>query len=243
MADASPPLSNIPVEVLCLSAEPIIIRNGHLTTSEPGLFTVSLEEIEPALKPGMRVVLAGIPENPLRINALITGISENRLTAKTIREVREEKRDFPRLYGGIKVRYRVVKKEEDSSLIKAWVDGDDSLSQKGEWHEPDPFMDFSSSGLKFEDQPRCTAGDILLLEIQVPTSKDRWHATARVVRVEAIPQDQADPLSKEAADNDSTNCQIAIHFQALPNDAAEAIAAFSLKIQDALLMPEEKAES
>jgi len=227
-------LSDLPIEVLCLSATPILIRNGQITSIEPGVYDVILDNPEPSLNAGMRVVLAGGPKSTIRMNALITDISENRLRVKTIRQIQPEKRAFPRLYGGLNVRYRIVEKDDEATLPAAWLNNEENLSQKGVWYEPDPFMDFSSAGLKFEDRDYCQADDLLLLELKIPSLEEASHVTAQVVRVEPIPQDQIDG-AEEAGQNSAVTHQIAIKFLAISDEAAEALASFTLKIQDALL--------
>ena len=227
-------LSDLPIEVLCLSATPILIRNGQITSVEPGVFDVVLDNPEPSLNAGMRVVLAGGPKSTIRMNALVTDISENRLRVKTIRQIQPEKRAFPRLYGGLNVRYQVIEKKDEATAPAAWLAGDRRLSEKGVWHEPDPFMDFSSAGLKFEDRDTCQAGDILLLELKIPSVEEASHVTAQVVRVEPIPQDQIEETEGDEKESAVTH-QIAIKFLAISDEAAEALASFTLKIQDALL--------
>ncbi len=93
-----------------------------------------------------------------------------RLQVKTERVVDSDKREFPRLQGGLSVRYRVLADREAGRSSKAWLAGEDLPPGDGEWREPDPFMDFSGSGLRFDDQLVCEEEDLLLVEMQVPPS-------------------------------------------------------------------------
>jgi hypothetical protein len=115
--------------------------------------------------------------------------------------------------------------------------GEDGPAREGEWWEPDPFMDFSGSGLKFEDRLHCEAGDLVLLELSIPPAETLWRATARVVRVEPIEREGVEDADPATGDREPTH-RVAIEFIDLPQEAAEALAAFTLKIQGALLAAE-----
>ena len=123
---------------------------------------------------------------------------------------------------------------EEATVIPAWLGGDDAVAGDGVWHEPDPFMDFSASGLKFEDQPYCQVNDLILLEMMVPPAKELWHATARVLRVEPITPEEDEEQGRDQEKPLATH-QIAINFLDVPEKMSEALAAFTLGIQDALL--------
>jgi hypothetical protein len=138
------------------------------------------------------------------------------------------------MYGGVHVRYLVLGAgagEEDAS---AWVAGGDAPGEGGTWREPDPFMDFSGTGLRFEDQLHCKTEDRMLIELRLPSSEDLWRATARVVRVDSIRPEDFEARGEKKPGSVPTH-QIAVQFVDLPADAAEALTAFGMRIQDALL--------
>jgi hypothetical protein len=95
-------------------------------------------------------------------------------------------------------------------------------------------MDFSGTGLRFEDQLHCRTNDLLLIELALPSSEDRWHATARVVRVDPIGPEDPEGGDVEERKRDPTH-QIAVQFVDLPTEATEALTTFAISIQDALL--------
>jgi len=90
-------LQDVPVEIICLSVSPPVIRNGRVTCQGEGPCEVVLEEPEPRLEPGMRVVLDGGPDRDLRIKGLVTAIEGLRLRVETERVVPPDKRSFPRM--------------------------------------------------------------------------------------------------------------------------------------------------
>jgi hypothetical protein len=227
-------LSNVPIQVLCLSSTPPLIRNGRVTSREAGRYDVMLAEPEPAFKVGMRVVLDGGPGTAIRIMGVVAEASMSQLRVQTGRVVQPDKRAFPRMYGGVSVGYRVLTAKERAKVAPAWIAGEDKPRREGAWHEPDPFMDFSGSGLKFEDELHCKVGDLLLIELHVAPSDDRWHATGRVVRIEPLRPDDMEASDEEQQGPAPTH-QIALQFEHLPQEAREALAAFTLKIQNALL--------
>lgn len=234
MADTLGKLQDAPVEIICLSVTPPVIRRGRVTGQEEGRWDVLLEEAEPRLEPGMRVVLEGGPDRDVRIKGLVAAREGLRLSLEPQRVVPPDKRSFPRMYGGIHVRYCVLSPGEGETKASAWVSGDDAPGKEGEWREPDPFMDFSGTGLRFEDQLKCRPNDMLLMELALPGSEERWRATARVVRVDPIrPEDLVGP--DEEPRKQAPTHQIAVQFADLPTDATEALTAFAMRIQDALL--------
>ena len=194
---------------------------------------LDLEDPESAFQEGLHVVLAGGEENPFRIMGIVSGVDGRRLQVKTDRVVEADKRDFPRLQGGISVKYRVLGGQESQAEAEAWVDGKD-LTAQGEWRVPDPFMDFSGSGLRFCDQLCCEEGDLLLMKMQVPPSGNPWRATARVVRLSPMRTEEEEDQDEKALQDAPTH-HIAVAFEKVPAEATEALAAFTLRIQDALL--------
>ena len=227
-------LQDVPVDVVCLSVSPPVIRKGRMTCHGDGSCEVALEEPEPRLEPGMRVVLDGGPDRDVRIKGRVAGREGQRLQVETERVVPPDKRSFPRMYGGIHVRYRVLAADGGEAIAAAWVAGQDAPGGEGEWRVPDPFMDFSGTGLRFEDQLHCKQNDLLLLELALPSSEDRWRATARVVRVDPIRSEDLEGRDEGKREPAPTH-QIAVRFEDLPTDATEALTAFAMRIQDALL--------
>jgi hypothetical protein len=227
-------LQDAPVEIVCLSVTPPVIRKGRATSSGEGPCEVVLEESEPRLEPGMRVVLDGGPGRDVRIKGRIAAIEGNRLRVETERVVPPDKRSFPRMFGGIHVRYRVLAEGEIEEVGSAWISGAAAPGEEGEWREPDPFMDFSGTGLRFEDQLRLRTKDLLLIELAVPSSEHRWHGTARVVRVDPIGSEDLEGRDEEERKWAPTH-QIAVEFVDLPTEATAALTSFAMRIQDALL--------
>ncbi|MEW6441286.1 MAG: PilZ domain-containing protein [bacterium] len=238
MKDSTP--KPVSVEVLCLSMSPPLIQKGKLMSLGEDTGEVILDEAAPALQPGIRVVLedgrAGV-----RLMGTVKEAQGTRLLVETGRAVRPDKRGFPRLPGGICLRYLALSAGEER-LSERWMNREDPEKLGGDWREPDPFMDFSGSGLRFEDELVCKVGDLLLLELRVPPSEQRWRAKARVVRVEPTVPGNADAEDREEMEKGEkgrrkrvATHQIAVEFEDLPREAREALTAFTLRIQNALL--------
>jgi hypothetical protein len=234
MTNSLDEMKDVPVEIFCLSVTPPVIRKGLVSCHREGPCEVVLDEAEPRLEPGMRVVLEGGPDRDIRIKGRVAGMEGQLLRVEAERVVPPDKRSFPRMYGGIHVRYRVMASGEDEEAAAAWVAGGEAPGEQVEWREPDPFMDFSGTGLRFEDQLHCAADDRMLMELRLPSSEDVWRATARVVRVDPIRCDDLEKRNERKKEPAPTH-QIAVQFVDLPADATEALTAFAMRIQDALL--------
>jgi hypothetical protein len=234
MKKAADDFSDVSAQVLCLSATPPLIKTARIVRSGTGETELDLEDPEPGLVEGLHVVLVGGERKPFRIMGVIQGVAGRRVQVKTERVVDTDKRDFPRLQGGISVRYRVLTDRESEASAAAWVSGKGLSAGEEAWREPDPFMDFSGSGLRFDDQQVCREGDLILVEMQVPPSGNRWRATARVVRLTPIRTEEQEDQDEETRKRTPTH-HIAVKFEQVPAEATEALAAFTLRIQDALL--------
>lgn len=222
------------VEVLCLSVSPPLIRKGTLAGREGERLEVLLEG-ESDFQPGMRVAVAGRTEGALRILGTVSETQGRRVRIETGRVIPEEKRAFPRMPGGIRLRYGVLSGQDVEKACRSWMSGGGGACGVVEWREPDPFMDFSASGLRFEDERLCQVGDTVLLELEVPGACEVWRAVARVVRVEPLDRggDGAEPSGENTGRG--PGYAIAVHFTELPAGAREALGAFTLRIQNALL--------
>ena len=234
MAKTPQDLKNASVEILCMSVTPPLIKKGRITCQGNDFCEVILDETESELELGTQIILDGEPENELRMTGMVVEVSGSKFRVETDRVVLSDKRSFPRMQGGIRVRYRVLSGRGSKAVSSAWLNGDEAPGREGDWWEPDPFMDFSGSGLKFDDQLHCAVEDSLLLELQVPSSEGCWHATARVVRIEPIPPEEKDDMDDVRRELAPTH-QIAVEFIHIPKEATEAIATFTLRIQSALL--------
>lgn len=223
-----PALLDVPVEVLSLASNPPLIRAGRVTCRDEGSCDVLLEGTGEGFAEGMQVIVDAGEATDLRVVGHVELVQDNLLHVASRTVVRRDKRIFPRTWGGIRLRYQATR----ADAAAGWIDRGEAPS--GAWHTPDPFMDFSGSGLKFEDQERCAAGDTLLLELSIPPSDLWFRATARVVRLLPIPPEDRDMIERGEGEPIPTH-QVAVHFEHLPADAVEALMEFTLRVQDALI--------
>ncbi len=221
-------LLNVPAEVLSLASDPPLIRPGRITCREDGFCDVQLDHDEPGFKQGMSVIVDAGEASELRVVGTIGEVQGTLLRVESGRVVRRDKRIFPRMFGGIRLRYLVT----DPSQVASWMEG--SAVDSDGWREPDPFMDFSGSGLKFEDGEHCKAGDTLLMELSIPATEGSFRATASVVRVIPISEEEREHAERDPGAPIPTH-EIAVHFLELPSEAVEALMAFTLRVQGALI--------
>jgi hypothetical protein len=98
----------------------------------------------------------------------------------------------------------------------------------GQEFEPDPFMNFSVTGLAFDDIESCRADDLLGFVITIPREAHTWRGVASVVRVWRIPIDERD-------ESIAATHRIAVNFTELPDDARLALGRHTERIQEAWL--------
>ncbi len=180
---------------------------------------------------------AGLPPNvPLIVDfsadsgvnraiVVVLGHSDGRLLVKVTRVPTPDKREFPRINGGISLRYHVLQRTDGAAAADAWMRGG---AHTGQEFEPDPFMNFSVTGLAFDDVESCRADDLIGFVITIPREAHTWRGVASVVRVWRIPIDERD-------ESIAATHRIAVNFTELPDDARLALGRHTEYIQEAWL--------
>ncbi len=163
------------------------------------------------------------PSQSGRMIVRIDGFGATGVSARTVREVAPDKRVFPRCHGALEVRYIAVR---DGAAARSWVETGEPPMVAA--NLPDPYMSFSVGGLAFDDVPRVRTGDLIAISLRVPSTFPTHRALGRVTRIDPIPVDERD-------DAIHATHRVAVNFELLPTDAATALAAYTLRIQGALL--------
>ena len=193
------------------------MANGVVLSRTEAAVTLQCDESAARIDTGAKVVLTfgggnerwtGLVE---QVAAAANGVQIRLVTPNAHAA---DKRDYPRLHAGIPLRYRIATDEEGT----LWIAGADLESG---WQTPDPYMNFSVSGLRFEVTDQVQEEQLLLIELRIGESAKEWRATARVIRV----------FEGQNGDHSSA----AVSFEHLPTDALAALSDLTLQIQDTLL--------
>ena len=208
---------SVGARIICAGGETPIMVSGTLVSRSDGDVTVHCPDNASALSQGAKVVLTFDGGNE-RWTGVVDGLQPVdggiavRLVSPSAHAA--DKRDYPRLHAGLPIRYRVAADGEAA----AWSSGADLA---GDWHTPDPYMNFSVSGLRFDVHSDINDGDLLLVELRIGDESPTWRSTARVIRV------------FEGRDQETDS--VAVSFVDLPEDALEALSELTLQIQESLL--------
>lgn len=210
------------VEVVCTGGPLPFIASGRATGAD-GTWTVHVDRDASSLPADARAILTFADPDAPRIVGLVASVSGNRieLVERAVRE--RERRAFPRLVAGLQLKMRTLRPSEAGPEAAAWMAGDDGPAHRGTWFEPDPFMNFSVTGLRFQGPATLEGGETLLLELAIRNA-GAWRCVADVVRTFAI-----------GADGDPNLRQVAVVFNDIPDEAEIALSELTLKIQDQLL--------
>ena len=228
MSVSTDPTTDVPVEVVCTSGALPFVAEGGVTRFADGRYTIALDRDASDLKAGSSVILNFLDGETPRVIAHIESASGTTLMCTQHKVRAREKRIFPRLHGGLPVRYCVVGQGSNAEArVSAWLGGDAQAVDDGEWHTPDEFMNFSVTGLRFDGPDIAYEGDSLLLELGVRGREDRWHCSATIVRIFDIPEDEQDPET-------GYRHSFAVNFVDIPTEAQEALTEMTLEIQEAL---------
>lgn len=214
--------SPAPVSIIYGTPDPPVFAQGVVVRADGDELDIEVDTA--GIPAGARLVLQfgdneiSCPRAAIVLHAAESGLLQTRL----VKTAPPDKREYPRVHGAVNVRYRVA---DDEDAADAWMRGADV---PGVDLVPDPFMNFSATGLAFDDRETAREGDMLLVQFGLPQGARTWRATARVVRVAPIPVDERD----EGVD---ATHRIAVAFERVSEEAVEALGRYTLRIQDAWL--------
>ena len=129
---------------------------------------------------------------------------------------RPDRREFARAWGPVHVRYQVVPSDGYELAAKRWLQTGEGVERR--WLQPDLFMNFSGSGLRFDGGTGIAAGDVALVGCRVPGDEREHRFTASVIRV--------------SSDDEQGS---ALHFLDATEGARMALVHFAERIQEQAL--------
>jgi hypothetical protein len=221
----------IPVELVCAAGPVPFMGRGTIRRFTQGHYTIELEEPALSLAPRMKVILNfEESENPRAI-VVVESVEGCTLKARQMTLKPRERRDFPRVLGGVPLRFRMLEAHERVHQIARWIAGDAEPLEQGQWIRPDENVDFSVTGLCFDTAWPCEEGDVLLVELGMRGRYKRWNVVAEVARVDPVPEDEV----LEQEDGARPTHRIAIRFQHIPDAARQALSDLTLYVQQALI--------
>ena len=206
------------VEVLCLTTEGPLWLHGHARMLEDESIELMLDADPKGCIVGSKVILT-IPGSPGPMMSLLVEETDGRqLFLRPAKVHHRDKRLFPRHFGHIPLRYRLVDPSEGELIIHRWI-REGGGPAKG-WEQPEPYMNFSVSGVSFERKDPPDMDQQVLVDLGVGDIDHRWKVLAQVVRVLELPDDKY---------------EVALSFENISEDAREALSSLTLSIQEALL--------
>ncbi len=210
------------VEIVLPAEVPPRILRGELIEQDATSATVRVTPEGDGAPPaapavGSRAIV--VPDGAERIVGTFRRAEGDRWIVDKRRVVRRDQREYPRMWTGLRLQWKVAEPGE----VERWEAGEDI---GGTWRQPDPFMDFSAAGLRFRSDPACAAGDTLLLDLALPGHPKPLRAVGRVVRVFEVPPEERDDAPGSH--------YVALAFQRLRPEVARALAEFTLKLQEAI---------
>lgn len=212
------------VELLCLTSDgPLMFEGRARYGADDDQIEVDLSAPASEKLQGSQAIITFPVKGAPRLTAQIIHAEGNRLSLTSPRLRPRDKRLYPRLYGNIPLSYRAHHSAEGELSVHRWLAGSTHDGPQPPLRTPEPFMNFSVSGVCFEDTIPFEKDALVLMELGVGELPGRWRATGRVVRVERLP------------DGDTPLYSIAVNFETLPDAAMQALSDFTLTIQEALL--------
>lgn len=174
---------SMPVQVIATGRMPPLILRGTVTQFDGAIYSIDLAADATALAAGDALVL-DLEGAPL-VQGHVDSLFERALRVAVERTRPREPREFPRAEGDLRVRYHVAPREVDERALDAWVEHGRAPDDAA-WRVPVHLVDWSASGLGFEDADTCRAGDRLLLELVPAEAAAPWRAVGLVIRAAPI---------------------------------------------------------
>ena len=208
---------SVAARIICASGNTPIMANGTLLERGDTEVTVQCDASAAAIQQGSKVVLT-FDGGGERWTGVVDAVEDRngnihlRVVAPNAHSA--DKRDYPRLHAGLPIQYKI----SDQSEADSWLSGG---TVENDWCTPDPYMNFSVSGLRFEVNEEVQEGQILLVLLSIGTSETVWRTTVKVIRV--------------FESNGATHRSAAVSFQHLPDEALAALSDLTLKIQETLI--------
>ena len=124
---------NKTVRVLSTSGEAPVLIDGRIAHDADGVVSIDCSADAAGLPSGARVIVSFTGEGQ-KLTGTVESVTQTDAGSFQLRVVQSgshqrDKRDFPRLYAGIPIRYRT---NENPETATAWVQGDDV---GGDWHD------------------------------------------------------------------------------------------------------------
>ena len=195
------------VQVFLTSTGVPRILSGWLTAVDGNAYIVEFEETDVVVEG--QVVLNFPDSGRERVMTRLDSVDAQAYRFQESRRVAPDKRNYPRLYAGLKVKYR------------AQADG-------GEWFVTDEYMNFSVSGLAFEGSGRVENGSQIDVNIAVSDEDKNWIAVGRVIRCDELEESE----HQELASGDVLAYTLAVALVSVPPDCREALEALTLRLLD-----------
>ena len=212
------------VDIVCAKGDIPFLARGRVRSQHLGTFTIDVDRDTTGLSVGARVILSQPDGRSDRIVARIDSVLGNELVCSQEQLRQRERREFPRLHGGLPVRYRRLSMAEFTATATRWLRGSTDPAVVGAedaWCQPERFMNYSVTGLRFRTDDDVRFHEVVLLELGVPDGPERWRCTARCVH---------------AGDVDADGVQvIALEFVQIPDEARAALTDMTLDAQALLL--------
>lgn len=223
---------DVPAHVVrATGAKPLIVsgRASH----KDGNIIVQVDDDVSGLEIGSQVIISFHDMELPKVIANVVGTAGDTLTCapKVVKE--PERRYYPRLFGGIQLKYKVLDGDGPEAEAEAarWMANGDA--GQADWLQPDEFMNFSVTGLAFDTTGEPASGDLLVLDLGFRRKPQRYRATGSVVRTIPIPDDERDP--SVTVGGQPVTHRVAIDFEALPEAARAELVAMTLALQEAMI--------
>lgn len=212
---------SMPAQVIATGRMPPLVLRGTVTQFDGAVYDVELEGPAPALAEGDVLVLdlEGAPLVQGHVDTLVG--RSLRLAVERTRP--REPREFPRAEGDLQVRYQVTAGDAGDDVLDAWL-ASGRAPGAAPWMRPARLVDWSASGLGFEDRLSCGAGDRLLLEIGATGVQTPWRAVGRVLRAVPLGDDARPPGA-------GATHRFAVELERVPPEVREALLERTIEAQ------------
>ncbi len=176
-------VNRIPVTIMRVSQDPPVVVDGSVVRFDGKRYDIEVTDWTIAFKEGEQLLLDFGEGETGRRRTRVEAVSEEGITVSLIGRPRpRDRRFFPRIEGYFSLEYQVFPPDRRDAVTR-WLEHP-HLAEAGEvWSQPDPFVEFSATGIKFRADEDLEVGSWLRLRFKLPLLGDEvYYCGGKVVR-------------------------------------------------------------
>ncbi len=176
-------VNRVPVTIMRVSQDPPVVTDGNVVHFDGKRYEIEVVDSGTSFVEGEQILLDFGEGETGRRRTRVEMVSGDKITVNLIGRPRpRDRRFFPRIEGYFSLEYQAFPPNRRDA-VTTWLEHP-HLSEVGEtWSQPDPFVEFSATGIKFRAVEELEIGSWLRLRFKLPLlGEETYYCGGKVVR-------------------------------------------------------------